>query len=34
MRFMERGRVDDLEQALDLLASDRINEFKRTKIPR
>jgi 2-hydroxychromene-2-carboxylate isomerase len=34
VRFMERGRVDDLEQALDLLASDRINEFKRTQIPR
>jgi 2-hydroxychromene-2-carboxylate isomerase len=34
VRFMERGNVADLEQALDLLASDRINEFKRTQIPR
>jgi hypothetical protein len=34
VRFMDRGNVGDLEQALDLLASDRINEFKRTQIPR
>jgi 2-hydroxychromene-2-carboxylate isomerase len=34
VRFMERGRVDDLERALDLLAWDRLNEFKRTRIPR
>jgi hypothetical protein len=34
VRFMERGRIDDLEQALALLASDRLNEFKRTQIPR
>ena len=34
MRFMDRGNVDDLEQALDLLGVDRINEFKRTQIPR
>jgi predicted DsbA family dithiol-disulfide isomerase len=34
VRFMERGRVDDLERALDLLQWSRLNEFKRTKIPR
>jgi predicted DsbA family dithiol-disulfide isomerase len=34
VRFMERGRVDDLESMLDLLAWTRLNEFKRTKIPR
>jgi DSBA-like thioredoxin domain len=34
IRFMERGRVDDLERALDLLSWNRLNEFKRTKIPR
>jgi predicted DsbA family dithiol-disulfide isomerase len=34
IRFMERGRVDDLERALDLLEWTRFNEFKRTKIPR
>jgi 2-hydroxychromene-2-carboxylate isomerase len=34
VRIMERGNVDDLAQALDLVASTRINEFKRTKIPR
>ncbi len=34
IRFMERGRVDDLERALDLLAWTRLNEFKRTRIPR
>jgi len=33
-RIMERGSVDDLEQALGLVASTRLNEFKRTKIPR
>jgi 2-hydroxychromene-2-carboxylate isomerase len=33
-RIMERGNVDDLEQALGLVASTRLNEFKRTKIPR
>jgi hypothetical protein len=33
-RIMERGNVGDLEQALDLVASTRLNEFKRTKIPR
>lgn len=34
VRFMERGRVDDLERALDLLQWSRLNEFKRTQIPR
>jgi hypothetical protein len=31
---MERGRVDDLERVLDLLPWSRLNEFKRTRIPR
>ena len=34
IRFMERGNVDDLHRALDLLQWDRMNEFKRTRIPR
>jgi predicted DsbA family dithiol-disulfide isomerase len=34
IRFMERGRVDDLLRALDLLDVENINEFKRTRIPR
>ena len=34
IRFMERGRVDDLERAVDLLGWNRLNEFKRTTIPR
>ncbi|MGZ8766445.1 MAG: protein-disulfide isomerase, partial [Acidimicrobiia bacterium] len=34
IRFMERGRVDDLERSLDLLDWSRLNEFKRTKLPR
>ena len=34
VRMMERGNVDDFAQALDLLPSTRLNEFKRTKIPR
>lgn len=34
VRFMERGRIDDLERALDLLEWTRLNEFKRTRIPR
>jgi predicted DsbA family dithiol-disulfide isomerase len=34
IRFMERGRVDDLDRALDLLDWTRLNEFKRTKIAR
>ena len=34
IRFMERGRVDDLVRALDLLEWTRFNEFKRTRLPR
>ena len=34
IRFMERGRVDDLQRALELLEWTRLNEFKRTKLPR
>jgi hypothetical protein len=34
VRFMERGRTDDLLRALDLVGWDRLNEFKRTRIPR
>jgi predicted DsbA family dithiol-disulfide isomerase len=34
VRFMERGRVDDLTRAVDLLQWDRINEFKRPRVPR
>jgi hypothetical protein len=34
IRFMERGRVDDLERALDLVEWTRLNEFKRTQVPR
>jgi len=34
VRIMERGNVADWAQALDLVGSTRINEFKRTKIPR
>jgi hypothetical protein len=34
IRFMERGRADDLRRALDLLEWTRLNEFKRTKIAR
>jgi predicted DsbA family dithiol-disulfide isomerase len=34
IRFMERGRADDLLRALDLLDWSRLNEFKRTKISR
>ncbi len=33
VRFMERGRVDDLERMLDLLAWSNLNEFKRTTLP-
>ena len=32
VRFMERGRVDDLERTLDMLQWSRLNEFKRTRI--
>jgi predicted DsbA family dithiol-disulfide isomerase len=34
IRFMERGRVDDLERAVDLLTWDRLNEFKHTQVAR
>jgi hypothetical protein len=34
VRMMERGNVADFAQALDLVPDVRINEFKRTKIPR
>ena len=34
VRLMERGNVDDLEQVLALLQSTRLNEFKRTVVPR
>lgn len=34
IRFMERGRADDLLRALDLLDWTRLNEFKRTRVPR
>lgn len=34
IRFMERGNVDDLVRALDLLQWADLNEFKRTRIPR
>ena len=34
VRLMERGNADDLAKALDLVGTTRLNEFKRTKIPR
>jgi hypothetical protein len=34
VRFMERGRIDDLDRALDLVQWTRLNEFKRTRVPR
>lgn len=34
VRFMERGRVDDLLRVLDLLDVETINEFKRTRVAR
>jgi 2-hydroxychromene-2-carboxylate isomerase len=34
VRFMERGNVADLERALDMMSWSRLNEFKRTRIPR
>ena len=34
IRIMERGNVDDWAEALELVPSHRVNEFKRTKIPR
>ncbi|MDQ3943937.1 MAG: DsbA family protein [Actinomycetota bacterium] len=34
VRLMERGNVADLEQAVSLVGDTRLNEFKRTRIPR
>lgn len=34
IRFMNRGDVDDLDRALDLLDWHEMNEFKRTAVPR
>ena len=34
VRFMERGRVDDLERMLELLSWTRLNEFKRPSVER
>lgn len=34
IRFMDRGRTDDLERALALFDAPRINEFKHTRLPR
>jgi hypothetical protein len=34
VRLMERGRVDDVERVLDEIPWTRLNEFKRTKVPR
>jgi protein-disulfide isomerase-like protein with CxxC motif len=34
VRFMDRGRVDDLERMVELLDWTRLNEFKRTRLPR
>ncbi|MDP8959225.1 MAG: DsbA family protein [Actinomycetota bacterium] len=34
VRLMERQRLDDLEQTLQLIPWTRLNEFKRTSIPR
>lgn len=34
VRFMERGRPDDLAKVVDMLAWSNVNEFKRTRIPR
>ncbi|HEX6313151.1 MAG TPA: DsbA family protein [Acidimicrobiia bacterium] len=34
VRFMDRNRADDLQRALDLIGWSRLNEFKRTTIPR
>jgi hypothetical protein len=31
---MERDRVDDLERVIDLLPFARLNEFKRTQLPK
>ncbi len=34
IRFMERNHVSDLERALELIDWTRLNEFKRTQLPR
>jgi hypothetical protein len=34
VRMMDRGNVADLAHALDLVPANRLNEFKRTRIPR
>jgi hypothetical protein len=34
VRLMERGRADDVQQLLDMLSWTRLNEFKRTVVPR
>ena len=34
VRLMERGKVDDVQRVLDMLAWTRLNEFKRTVVPR
>lgn len=34
VRLMERGRTDDVERAVGMLEWDRLNEFKRTVVPR
>jgi hypothetical protein len=34
VRLMERGNTADLEQAVELVGDTRLNEFKRTRIPR
>ncbi len=34
IRFMERNHVPDLRRALELLEWNRLNEFKRTRIPK
>jgi hypothetical protein len=34
IRFMDRGRADDLARAIDLVEWTRLNEFKRTRVPR
>ena len=34
VRLMERGNTDDLAQAVGLVGDIRLNEFKRTRIPR
>ncbi|MGH9001999.1 MAG: DsbA family protein, partial [Acidimicrobiia bacterium] len=34
VRLMERGNTEDLAQAIELVGDTRLNEFKRTRIPR